>query len=156
MIFEDFLVEDFLRITADLVTLTEETFNGKLRFLCSEAFLSSICKLFFPEFTVKRITLEVNWAFWGNLEIQGKTILIFEKVSWMNYSETLRALPSRHKGALSYREDTRITYRRSFWRSWQITCWSKLLPLTIYSKPAITRSKLTIETIGKGVEFIQS
>ena len=60
MIFEDFLVEDFLRITADLVTLTEETFNGKLRFLCSEAFLSSICKLFFPEFTVERITLEVN------------------------------------------------------------------------------------------------
>ena len=102
------------------------------------------------------LRFEVNWAFWGNLEIQGKTILIFKKVSWMNYSETLRALPSRHKGALSYREDTRITYRRSFWRSWQITCWSKLLPLTIYSKPAITRSKLTIETIGKGVEFIQS
>ena len=102
------------------------------------------------------LRFEVNSAFWENLEIQGKTILIFEKVSWMNYSETLRALPSRHKGSLSYREDTRITYRRSFWRSWQITCWSKLLPLTIYSKPAITRSKLTIETIGKGVEFIQS
>ena len=38
--------------TADLVTFTEEIFNRKLHFLCSEAFLSSICKLFFPEFTV--------------------------------------------------------------------------------------------------------